>query len=116
MSIGDYPESLSQAMLVGNNVSREIGRILACISGYLGMYSLVSRFLGFLVSWFRRSFKASDTSGTASSYDYGVPHGATPPPTPWGRARNPSYIYIYIYIITLYASYVYIYIYIYICI
>ena len=26
MSIGDFPESLSQAMLVGCNVSREIGR------------------------------------------------------------------------------------------
>ena len=27
MSIGDFPESLSQAMLVGCNVSRRIGRI-----------------------------------------------------------------------------------------
>ena len=27
MSIGNFPESLSQAMLVGCNVSREIGRI-----------------------------------------------------------------------------------------
>ena len=26
MSVGDFPESLSQAMLVGCNVSREIGR------------------------------------------------------------------------------------------
>ena len=29
MSIGDFPESLSRAMLVGCNVSREIGRSTA---------------------------------------------------------------------------------------
>ena len=28
--IGDFPESLSQAMLVGCNASREIGRIASC--------------------------------------------------------------------------------------
>ena len=27
MSIGDFPEDLSQAMVVGCNVSREIGRV-----------------------------------------------------------------------------------------
>ena len=33
MSIGDFPESLSQAMLVGCNVSREIG----CINLNIGV-------------------------------------------------------------------------------
>ena len=33
MSIGDFPESLTRAMLAGCNVSWEIGRSVACHAG-----------------------------------------------------------------------------------
>ena len=121
MSIGEFPESLTQAMLVGCNVSREIGRILSiitCLYIYMCMCVYIYIYICIHIHT-QRGIRAEPV---------GRPDGArtsSRSPPHYTRSRRghvlllSSYMYIFVYTICVHmyrcvCIYIYIYIHMYV--